>query len=42
MTLSVMTWNVENLFPPGAGDPQAQIDRYQAKLGLLADTVANN
>lgn len=39
MTLSVMTWNVENLFPKGPGDPQDEIDRYQAKLDLLAGTI---
>jgi len=39
MALSVMTWNVENLFPQGPGDPQEEIDRYQAKLDLLAGTV---
>lgn len=39
MALSVMTWNVENLFPQGPGDPQEEIDRYQAKLDLVAGTV---
>ena len=40
MTLSVMTWNVENLFPRVLGDPQDEIDRYQAKLDLLAGTIS--
>lgn len=39
MTLSIMTWNVENLFPRRPGDPQEEIDRYQAKLELIAGTV---
>ena len=39
MTLSVVTWNVENLFPKGQGHPQEEIDQYQAKLELLAGTV---
>ena len=39
MTLSVMTWNVENLFQRGPGDPQDELDRYQAKLNLLAGTI---
>ena len=39
MSLSVMTWNVENLFRRGAGDPQNEIDQYQAKLDLLAGTI---
>jgi endonuclease/exonuclease/phosphatase family metal-dependent hydrolase len=34
-----MTWNVENLFPRGPGDPQEEVDRYQAKLSLLAGTI---
>jgi endonuclease/exonuclease/phosphatase family metal-dependent hydrolase len=40
MPLSVMTWNVENLFPKGPGDPQEEVDQYQAKLDLLAGTIA--
>jgi endonuclease/exonuclease/phosphatase family metal-dependent hydrolase len=39
MPLSVMTWNVENLFPKGPGDPQDEVDLYQAKLDLLAGTI---
>ncbi len=39
MTLSVVTWNVENLFPKDQGDPQEEIDQYQAKLELLAGIV---
>lgn len=39
MALSVMTWNVENLFPKGPGDPQDDIDQYQAKLDLLTETI---
>ena len=39
MSLSVMTWNIENLFPRGPGDPQEEIDLYQAKLDLLAGTI---
>ena len=40
MTLSVMTWNVENLFQKGPEDPQEEIDRYRAKLALLASTIS--
>jgi len=32
MPLSVTTWNVENLFQKGAGDPQQEVDQYEAKL----------
>ena len=39
MALSVMTWNVENLFPRDPGDPQNEVDRYRAKLDLLSDTI---
>lgn len=39
MSLSVMTWNVENLFVRGAGDPPDEIARYEAKLDLLAGTI---
>lgn len=34
-----MTWNVENLFPPGNEAAQEDKDRYQAKLDFLAGTV---
>lgn len=39
MSLSVMTWNVENLFPKGVGDPQDDINIYQAKLDLISETI---
>lgn len=39
MRLSVMTWNVENLFPKGVGDSQEEVDRYRAKLDFLAGTI---
>lgn len=32
----VMTWNVENLFQPQAGDPIAEVEQYEAKLAFLA------
>lgn len=35
MTLAVMTWNVENLIRPAAG----QMDDYSAKLAALADAI---
>ncbi|MCA9875871.1 MAG: endonuclease/exonuclease/phosphatase family protein [Anaerolineales bacterium] len=38
-TLKVMTWNVENFFRPALNAPQAEVDRYQQKLALLADVI---
>jgi hypothetical protein len=35
--LSVMTWNIENLFRPQADASQEEQQRYQRKLTLLAD-----
>ena len=37
--LIVMTWNVENLFPPEAGDTSAA-ETYAAKLAYLAGLVS--
>jgi endonuclease/exonuclease/phosphatase family metal-dependent hydrolase len=34
------TWNVENLFRPGAVAPPAELERYERKLALLAATIA--
>ena len=34
------TWNVENLFRPGAVAPAADVERYDRKLALLAATIA--
>lgn len=41
-TLKVMTWNVENLFRPALNAPQAEQDRYQQKLALLADVISQH
>ena len=38
-TLKVMTWNVENLFRPAAGDPAAELQTYKDKLILLATVI---
>jgi endonuclease/exonuclease/phosphatase family metal-dependent hydrolase len=38
-TFTVMTWNVENLFRPDLGAPQADQDRFQRKLTLLGDVI---
>lgn len=38
-TCKAMTWNVENLFPFEPGASQAVQDRFQQKLGLLADVI---
>ena len=40
--LSVMTWNVENLFRPTEGAPQKDQERYQRKLTLIADIIGQN
>ena len=37
----VMTWNVENLFRPAPGDPQADQQRFQQKIQLLATVISN-
>lgn len=34
-----MTWNVENLFRPASGVTQADQQRFQRKLALLADVI---
>lgn len=39
MSITVMTWNVENLFPTGDGDPPAEVGLYQEKLDFLAGTI---
>lgn len=38
-TFRAMTWNVENLFRPGAGASQADQQRFQRKLTLLSDVI---
>jgi endonuclease/exonuclease/phosphatase family metal-dependent hydrolase len=38
-SFKAMTWNVENLFRPGPGAPQADQQRYQRKLALLAGVL---
>jgi endonuclease/exonuclease/phosphatase family metal-dependent hydrolase len=38
-TFKTMTWNVENLFRPTAGAPQADQQLFQRKLDLLADVI---
>ena len=38
-TFKLVTWNVENLFRPPAGAPQAQQAAYDAKLAFLAQTI---
>jgi len=38
-TFKVMTWNVENLFRPALNAPQAEQERYEQKLALLADVI---
>jgi endonuclease/exonuclease/phosphatase family metal-dependent hydrolase len=35
----IMTWNVENLFRPGPAAPQANQQRFQQKLQLLANVI---
>ncbi len=41
-TLTVMTWNVENLFRPGPEASPAEHERYQRKLDLLAAVIAQH
>lgn len=38
-TISLVTWNVENLFRPKADAPEEERAAYDAKLGLLAQTL---
>jgi len=38
-TFSTMTWNVENLFRPDTGAEDADQQRYESKLGLLARII---
>ena len=38
----LMTWNVENLFRPALGADQEEMDRYAAKLSLLARIIAHH
>jgi endonuclease/exonuclease/phosphatase family metal-dependent hydrolase len=38
-TLKAMTWNVENLFRPASGANQAEQQRFQRKLALLAGVI---
>jgi endonuclease/exonuclease/phosphatase family metal-dependent hydrolase len=38
-TFKVMTWNVENLFRPAPGAPQAEQQRFQQKIQLLANVI---
>jgi endonuclease/exonuclease/phosphatase family metal-dependent hydrolase len=40
-SLSVATWNLENLFRPAAGATVAAQDAYQRKLAALAATIAS-
>lgn len=35
-----MTWNIENLFRPGAGANQAEMQIYRRKLTLLANVIS--
>src|SRR5690606_9409328 len=35
----VATWNVENLFRPGAGAGPSNTDAYEERLASLADTI---
>ena len=37
--LTVMTWNVQNLFPPGTPDGPATQEEYEAKLARLAGVI---
>ena len=37
--LTVMTWNVQNLFPPGTPDGPATEEEYEAKLAALAGVI---
>lgn len=39
MALTVMTWNVENLFRPAAGAPADEVTIYEKKLELLSQTI---
>jgi len=39
-TLKVMTWNVENLFRPAPAAPQAERQRFQRKIDLLATVIS--
>ena len=38
-TFSAMTWNVENLFRPDTEAEGTERERYQSKLGLLAEVI---
>lgn len=38
-TFKVMTWNVENLFRPAPGAPNAEQKRFRNKLELLAEVI---
>jgi endonuclease/exonuclease/phosphatase family metal-dependent hydrolase len=38
-TFQAMTWNVENLFRPPLGAEEADLERYQRKLDLLAQVI---
>ena len=38
-SFKAMTWNVENLFRPNSGAPEADQQRFQEKLALLADVI---
>ena len=40
VTLTVATWNVENLFRPGSGGTKLTQTAYQRKLDNLASTLA--
>ena len=40
--LTVMTWNVENLFKPGPGAEPDEAARFQAKLGQLAQIITSS
>jgi endonuclease/exonuclease/phosphatase family metal-dependent hydrolase len=40
-TFNAMTWNVENLFSPKPDAEEEVKQRYQRKLGLLADVIEN-
>jgi hypothetical protein len=37
--LTVMTWNVQNLFPVGHPDGPDTEEKYQAKLAGLAEVI---
>lgn len=42
LVLTIMTWNVENLFRPAPGARSGEVDRYRAKLAELTRVITES